>query len=587
MPRNLIHLRSEINQLKRISPVITQYQGSLRSKRDEFIHVKSENNFTLHNSCRAAFSRPQCIRCSLGQASEGGSVSQKNSHENNTDTQKETNSLLQHSLKFAKRIIKHFVRVLVSLLIFFTLTIAGAPTFLSSSQCLHAVVALVNKAIPGHVNVHSASLGWSKPVVLERISLKGINGEVVLSVMKVETKASLWALVRGKAGFGDCTIVCPRVDLQEEKGSGLLNLALALAPASRLLHSQHRRKLHSQLTKKNVASAVDVALSVDVKAPSGGLKITDGKLIVPYDIAAALGHRVFVDVLLGHWAVEKDEDLKKAYQRSRGSWPLKADLWSASAQAEAVGLIDLRKQRVELVRSMKVEMDLSAAVGQLYLARINPLLGEVVGPAVQDEDLPDVVLYVLPENMVLPAENFSLRLEPMKAVFARGPLAGGILGLLSREKEGIARGMKEVIVQTSPIEAQVKMDGTLKCLRIDLLIAGKVAVATWGVMDWIEESVKMTIAVPSTTFKDVFGLELPRGFNLKIPVGGTFEHPQVDWKAAAVGVAQLSLMQRGGRYVMDLFAFFDEKASVPEPIAIIPWLNHDVPKVANSHNKQT
>lgn len=61
-------------------------------------------------------------------------------------------------------------------------------------------------------------------------------------------------------------------------------------------------------------------------------------------------------------------------------------------------------------------MDLSPAVAELYLARINPLLGEIVGPAVQDEDMPDVVLYVSPENLKLPAENFKVALEPMKAV---------------------------------------------------------------------------------------------------------------------------------------------------------------------------
>jgi hypothetical protein len=61
-------------------------------------------------------------------------------------------------------------------------------------------------------------------------------------------------------------------------------------------------------------------------------------------------------------------------------------------------------------------MDLTPSMGKLYLARVNPLLGEIVGPAIGEEDLPDVTVYVAPAGFVLPADEYSIRIEPLRAV---------------------------------------------------------------------------------------------------------------------------------------------------------------------------
>ncbi|MCO5611101.1 hypothetical protein L7F22_065351 [Adiantum nelumboides] len=371
---------------------------------------------------------------------------------------------------------------------------------------------------------------------------------------------------------GDCSIDHLSVDLQEDEQSGNLKLALAVLPANKLSSSSHRAKASGQSATKRTPS-VDITLAATVKATGGGLKVIDGKMTVRDDIAATLGRKVFVDILLGSYALEEDGDLRQAYEMHSGLMPVKAGMWSEGTQAETLGFIHLKKQLIELIQPLKVEMDLSPAVAQLYLARINPLLGEVIGPAVQDEDMPDVVVYVSPQHLMLPAEVFMVNVEPMKAVLARGPLAGGILSLLSSGKEEVAKGRKEVGVQTTHIKSQVSIDGNVECSRIDFLIAGKVAVATWGVMNWKDETLKMILAVPSTTISRLFGLNLSEGYYLKIPVGGTLEQPHVDWRAAAVDVAQLSLRQRGGKFFKNLISLFDSEATVPEPLDVIPWLS--------------
>lgn len=54
----------------------------------------------------------------------------------------------------------------------------------------------------GTVSVAHASFGWTKPVLVEGVTLKGVDGQTVVSVPKIETQASLWSIVSGKTGLG-------------------------------------------------------------------------------------------------------------------------------------------------------------------------------------------------------------------------------------------------------------------------------------------------------------------------------------------------------------------------------------------------
>eukprot|EP00249_Psilotum_nudum_P009687 c22095_g1_i1 orf=464-1876(+) len=465
--------------------------------------------------------------------------------------------------------------MLVALLIVL-LTIAGAPSILSSQSGLHTVVSLTNKLIPGHVKVQSLSVGWNKHITLQGVSLEGVDGDVVLSIPKLETNSSLLSIVRGKAGLGDCTVTSPTFDLREDKVIGLSKLALAIVPPHMLLKYDHRVKVSTAhgKKKKKLQPAVNVMLSATIKASGGDLQVVDGNLIMPNDIATVLGKRILLDVLLGEWATQENEELKESCKTKMNVIPLKVGMWSDCTEAEAIGFLNLKKMEINLIKPMKVEMDLNPEVGQLYLAQVNPLLGEIVGPSVQDEDMPDVIMYISPENLMLPAELYNIRFEPMKAILARGPLVGGVLNLLSSGKKDIAQGRKDVTLQTSHIEANIGLDGHVNCSRIDFLIAGKVHIAIWGLANWIDETVKMTLAIPGTTLTNVLGqFNLPKiDYHLKIPISGTFEHPEVNWKSASIGLAQLALYQRGPGFMRDFLMFLDSNEEpVPESSEKLPW----------------
>lgn len=159
---------------------------------------------------------------------------------------------------------------------------------------------------------------------------------------------------------GDCSIVSPKIDLQEDTKSGLLKVALALIPETKLAVSASRAKDSPQVARKSAFPSVDIAVEATVKALGGGLKVIDGKLTVRDDVAATLGQRIFIDVLLGHWALEDDDNLRQAYERHSDSVPLKAGIWSEGTQAEASGFIHMRKQLIDLIQPVKIEVRVSS-----------------------------------------------------------------------------------------------------------------------------------------------------------------------------------------------------------------------------------
>ncbi|KAL3685064.1 hypothetical protein R1sor_003086 [Riccia sorocarpa] len=469
---------------------------------------------------------------------------------------------------FLGGLLKNLAKLAAGLILAAFVTATSLPYLLSWPTSRRIALDLANKTIPGTLSVRSASLGWNKPCRLEGVTLQGSDGEEVLVLPHIETRAPLWSLVLGKSGFGDVTVKSPVIDLQPHLSNGLPRLALALTPAEKLLESQTRGRKPKRPVK--VPSA-DASLTVNVKDPKGGLNVTDGKVILPGDLAAALGNRLFMDVSLGSLATKESDELEKALDGHSGV-PLRATLWSDCAQLEAVGFLQPRASKVKLIKPLKAEMDLTPAFAKFYLAQLNPLLGEILGPAVQDDDMPDIIVQLTPTNMELPSDHYKINIAPMKVTLARGQVVEGVLSLLS--KQDLLKGQRNLTMQTSVIDAKLDMPGSFDCSRLDILIADKVHVATWGHMDSVDETVQMTLAIPGHSLRDLLGLKnVPPAYYLKIPVTGTFDKPRVDWKSAGIGIAQLTARERGGRLMQTFLDYVDakEKSDVPEPVSALPW----------------
>ncbi|KAH8969090.1 hypothetical protein BDL97_02G016700 [Sphagnum fallax] len=383
-------------------------------------------------------------------------------------------------LKFARRFLRRILKLALAALSISTLVLVGGPSFISLPVGLNAVLYLMNVVIPGTISVGSASLGWTMPACLKQITLTG-----------------------------DSIITSPTINLQKDPETGQSYLALALFSIQKLQET-------NPYVKKNFRAmpSAEVAWSATAQAPLGSLKVVNGKLTVPGDVAAVVGDVVNCDVALGMFATAKSIQLQEAMHSHRGTLPLCASLWSECGRVDLTGFFDQSKQRLDLLQPMKAEMNLSPAVAKFYLARINPLLGEIVGLANKHSDLPDVTIAVTPAEMAWPAENYFIHIEPIKVTLARGQLVDKVLALLP--KQDLDKDNQQLTMQTSAIEATVHVDGHLSCSQVDLLIADKVHVATWGLMDHIQETMTMTLAIPGTSLRDLLGLsKLPSDFNFK------------------------------------------------------------------------
>ncbi|KAH9569925.1 hypothetical protein CY35_02G014700 [Sphagnum magellanicum] len=343
-------------------------------------------------------------------------------------------------LKSAWRFLRRILKLALAALSISTLVLVGGPSFISLPVGLNAVLYLMNVVIPGTISVGSASLGWTMPACLKQITLTG-----------------------------DSIITSPTINLQKDPETGQSYLALALFSIQKLQET-------NPYVKKNFRAmpSAEVAWSATAQVPLGSLKVVNGKLTVPGDVAAVVGDVVNCDV--------------------------------------ALGFFDQSKQRLELLQPMKAE------------------------------------------------------------TLARGQLVDKVLALLP--KQDLDKDNQQLTMQTSAIEATVHVDGHLSCSQVDLLIADKVHVATWGLMDHIQETMTMTLAIPGTSLRDLLGLsKLPSDFNFKIPIRGTFDQPQVDWIAAARGIAQLTAHQKlGTGFISSIIQQFDDmEIGIPNPIGVFPW----------------
>jgi len=84
----------------------------------------------------------------------------------------------------------------------------------------------------------------------------------------------------------------------------------------------------------------------------------------------------------------------------------------------------------------------------------------------------------------------------------------------------------------------------LHLILLSCIAADKVHVATWGLMDHIQETMTMTLAIPGTSLRDLLGLsKLPSDFNFKV-LG--FQTYQLEGHSMSIMLSQTHFLQLKG-----------------------------------------
>eukprot|EP00850_Spirogloea_muscicola_P016996 SM000142S00510 [mRNA] locus=s142:21905:25217:- [translate_table: standard] len=500
--------------------------------------------------------------------------------------------------------------------------LAIAPALLSSPRGLALAVAVVNRTIPGALEVQEASLGWGKPVRLAGISLRDPAGRVVLAAQAVESRAKLWALATLRAGLGDTEVKSLQADLQLDDQAAVPRLSLALARQD-LAPSKLRRQ-----SGPAAEPARRVSFTMNVMAPGGGVVVHDGELMLEGGAAEIVGRCLALDVHLGQLASQQDAAVGRMRAAEGGNGvPFVASMWSDHTHSEAAGILrPWLERKAKLLRPLKAEvdiMDLTPAVGRTFLARINPLLRDVVGAAMEEDGMPDLTLRVTPASMELPAALYAIDIEPMqvgllvcaervavkgdrkksrvmekryfgiidvfttklkcKLSLRRGSLVDALLAHLLLEAQSKPGGGgggdsdKLLQMQTSRIQAKAEACGRVKCYRVDFLINDAVHILAWGELDWLQGQMDMRVAVPADTMRRYFGMsQIPNNYCLEVPLRGKIEKPQVDWRALGSRVAELVLQQRTGLSALAFPRSAVANSPCPPLSEPLPWEHRKV-----------
>ncbi|MCI0500061.1 MAG: hypothetical protein L0Y36_10375 [Planctomycetales bacterium] len=101
--------------------------------------------------------------------------------------------------------------ILIAAVGFILLIFFGVPLFLSSSGGTNFLLGKVNQSVDGQVKIEDLSIGWFKGIKLVNLSYADNAGQTSVSVRRLETQPSYWALLGGKVKLGRTVIDGPQV----------------------------------------------------------------------------------------------------------------------------------------------------------------------------------------------------------------------------------------------------------------------------------------------------------------------------------------------------------------------------------------
>ena len=122
--------------------------------------------------------------------------------------------------------------------------------------------------------------------------------------------------------------------------------------------------------------------------------------------------------------------------------------------------------------------------------------------------------------------------------------------------------------------------GVLDIKRADALLADKIPLATWGLINFIDDRVQMIVAVQGSFLRDSLGIKnIDPKYMLQLPITGTTSEVKLDSQIAGAKVASLKLRESKsdklsilGEVFGAAASFASKEAAVPPPTTNpLPW----------------
>eukprot|EP00208_Stichococcus_sp_RCC1054_P005161 CAMPEP_0206136414 /NCGR_PEP_ID=MMETSP1473-20131121/1648_1 /ASSEMBLY_ACC=CAM_ASM_001109 /TAXON_ID=1461547 /ORGANISM="Stichococcus sp, Strain RCC1054" /LENGTH=665 /DNA_ID=CAMNT_0053528935 /DNA_START=263 /DNA_END=2260 /DNA_ORIENTATION=+ len=358
---------------------------------------------------------------------------------------------------------------------------------------------------------------------------------------RISTETGLLQLLMGKRG---------PVSVEGASVDAMLNSAgefrvLTLLPASPDKPVLRRKPL-----------PVDSALRRAVKVPlSGGVQLPDGFRITLRDSTVTLPapyREIAGGPIEAHWSQGSEVLTQAAGLKSpaTGAEPFEVSVTSPNASARGHGWVlppastGGGASTLQLSDPGTASLRYSPALAEYGLGLLNPLLGD----AVSLEDSGTVDISVEPRGLRWPADDVTVRVQPLQLTVQRSPILRSLLSTLAVADKSLGK-INTVNIRTAELEAVVSQAGPVTTRRTDLLLSGHsgqggVHLVAWGSVDsQIDGPVEITLGVGSDTLQRL-GITIPADQVLPIAVRGTSDAYSVDWAAATSKILALVARER-------------------------------------------
>lgn len=282
----------------------------------------------------------------------------------------------------------------------------------------------------------------------------------------------------------------------------------------------------------------------------------------------AIGDKALADKLEAVLGSQVDGDLEAKIHDGAG--PVKLSVKGLNGSAELAGNIQNRTLTLSqpLTASLKITPQLERAVLREWL----PFLGSVIS-----SDQP-IELTVAKEGFVFPLVNpntsnvqmQSATLKLNKMQFSRDGHLGKVASLLGVNSQTFEVWFTPVYFSLSQGQVDVQ--------RTDFLVAGAYPLASWGAVNFNNESLRFIIAMTPAALQKAFRVKTSNSYLLQIPVKGSISRPEIDTAKVTTRISALIAQSQGGPQglvigtVLDAASgsFTEEKA--PQPTTNpLPW----------------
>lgn len=232
-----------------------------------------------------------------------------------------------------------------------------------------------------------------------------------------------------------------------------------------------------------------------------------------------------------------DVELSSRLERMQG--PLTISLSAPNAQADVRARLGDRG--LTLSEPLVAQVNPTPEFGSKVLANVHPIF-----ETTQRAEQP--IRFEMPaKGVLIPIEHYAferitvpaMTLDFGKLVLKSGWLLRGVVGLGQQFGKLESVQKDEWIAWFTPGVMEIRDGRILYSRRLDVLLAEKLHLATWGSADVGRDRSDLTLAFMPDTMERVFSITVAANDALHVPITGPLSSPSIDFKKAGADLARL------------------------------------------------